>query len=158
MKTLGTILLTLFSLSTFGQRDLVGYYLSNVADNGIFITKIHLKPDSTFKYEFYGDLLYDRGTGKYKVENRRTIWVTFDRDSIDIRGLGRMTNRPVKFLFKRGRLYEFKTNGKPLRRGRAYGRHKKYLFFGDYYMTNRKMYLKRREGNLIWRGEENASR
>lgn len=153
LKTLGIIILTLFSLTTFGQRDVVGYYSSNVAENGFFITKIQLRSDSTFKYEFYGDLLYDRGTGKYKIENKRTICVAFDRDSVDVLGFGRMTSRPQKFLYNNARLYEFEANGKILRRGRAHSRHKRFCFFGDYYMTNRKMYLKRREGNLIWIGE-----
>ncbi len=146
------------SLTTFGQRDLIGYYSSNVADNGFFITKLELKTDSTFKYEFYGDLLYDRGTGKYKLKDKRIILVTFDKDSLDILGLGRTTNRPTKFLFRKGRIYEYKTNGKLLKRGRAFSRHKKYIFFGERYMTTRRMYLKRRDGTLKWIEEENAKR
>ena len=158
LKTIWTTLLALISLTTFGQRDLIGYYSSNVADNGFFITKLELNTDSTFKYEFYGDLLYDRGTGKYRLKNKRTILVTFDKDSLDILGLGRATNRPVKFLFRKGRIYEHKTNGELLKRGRAFSQHKKYIFFGERYITTRKMYLKKRDGNLKWIGEENASR
>ena len=145
-------------MTTFGQGDVTGYNSSNVADLGFFITKIQLKPDSTFKYEFYGDLMYDKWTGKYRIESKKLIKVIFDRDSIDILGFSRTTNRPKQLLIRNNKLYEFKQNGKVLKRGPGMSGHKKYLFFGDYYMTTRKMYLKKRKGNLIWRGEENASR
>jgi hypothetical protein len=68
-------------------------------------------------------------------------------------------HRPEKFLYKGGRLWGYHVNGHVVKKGQAISRHKKYLFFGDKYLTRRKMYLQKREGKeLIWRGEEDASR
>jgi hypothetical protein len=160
LKKYGTILLTLISLATFGQRSLPGYYSSNVADIGFFLTKIQLNNDSTFKYEFSGDLAYNKGTGKYKIENKNITHLTFDTDSIDTleKALSRGGERPSRLLYKNGRLHSFRKDGQIVKKGKGLSRHKKFLFFGDRYLTTRQFYLKKRKGDLIWRGEQNATR
>lgn len=153
----GTILLILTSLLTVGQNRLPGYYSSNVAESGFFATKIQLNPDSTFKYEFRGDLMYNKGTGRYKVQNKRLILLTFDKDENTdpmARALGSNGKRPTRLYYKNGKLYEFGTNGELVKKGQAFSRHKKFLIFGYPYMRTRKVYLKRRKGNLVWLGED----
>jgi hypothetical protein len=160
LKKYGTILLTIVSLSTFGQRSLTGYYSSNAADMGFFVTRIQLNKDSTFKYEFSGDMMYNKGTGTYRIENRKIIHLTFDKDSLTTieKALSSSGKRPNKLLYKSGRLHEFSKDGQIIKKGKGLSRHKKFLFFGDRYLTTRKLYLKKRKGELIWRGEQNASR
>ncbi len=140
---------------------MTGFYSSNVAEIGFFVTRIQLNNDSTFKYEFSGDLMYNKGTGKYRIENKKLIHLTFDTDdTIDpiVKALSSNGKRPSRLFYKKRRLHEFNVNGQLVKRGQGMSRHKKLLFFGDRYLTTRKVYLKKRNGNLIWRGEENASR
>lgn len=160
MKKYGTILLTIISLSTFGQRSLTGYYSSNTADMGFFVTRIQLNTDSTFKYEFSGDMMYNKGTGRYRVVDRKIIHLTFDKDSISLleKALSSSGKRPTRLLYKSRQLHEFTKDGQIIKKGKGLSRHKKFLFFGDRYLTTRKLYLKKRKGDLIWRGEQNASR
>lgn len=143
---------------------MTGYYSSNVPDLGFFAKRIQLKNDLTFKFEFSGDLQYHRGQGKYKVVGK-TVYLTFDPLKIDTTDIYQALHavdtvyRPKKFLFKGGKLWSFHVDGHVVRRGQAISRHRKYLFFGDKYLTKRKMYLQKRDGEeLIWRGEENTSR
>jgi hypothetical protein len=54
-----------FSLITKGQ-DLIGYYKNsdNIQALG-FVTRLHLKIDSTFEYSFVGDLFNDKVQGSF---------------------------------------------------------------------------------------------
>jgi len=145
LKTYGTILLTIISLSTFGQKGLTGFYSSKTADLGFFVTRIQLKEDSTFKYEFSGDLAYNKGTGTYSIDDKKLIHLRFDPIKLDsanalaeVLSSGSTSNRPMKLLHKKGKLYYFNlTTGQLVK----------------------KNYLKKRKGQeLIFRGEGNASR
>jgi len=126
---------------------------------GFFVTRIQLKKDSTFKYEFSGDMMYNKGTGTYIIE-KKIIYLTFDKDSLTTieKALSSNGKRPQKLLYKGGRLHEFTVDGQIVKKGKGLSRHKKFLFFGDRYLTTRRLYLKKRNGELIWRGEKNASR
>lgn len=145
LKTCGAILLTIISLTVLGQRKLTGFYSSKTADLGFFVTRVQLETDSTFKYEFSGDLAYSKGTGKYRIEGKKIIHLEFDPINLDSASTlmdalsgGASRTRPMKFLYKRRRLYYFHvTTGQLVK----------------------KNYLKKRKGReLIFRGEPNASR
>ncbi|WP_156180372.1 hypothetical protein [Rufibacter radiotolerans] len=131
---------------------------------GFFVTRIQLNKDSTFKYEFSGELSHNKGTGKYRVEDVSVIHLDFEpehsADSVDLiaRTLSSNGYRPKRFLFKNGKLYSFHLDGHVVKQGQGLSRRRKYLFFGERYMTTRKMYLKKRKGKeLLWRGEKNCS-
>jgi hypothetical protein len=108
------------TISALGQRDITGYYSSNTADMGFFVTKIQLNKDSTFKYEFGGDMMYNKGTGMYKIENGNIIHLTFDKDSMTTieKALSSSGKRPNKLLYKRGRLHEFTKEGEIVKKGK----------------------------------------
>lgn len=140
------------------QRDITGYYSSNAASLGFFVTRIQLSKDSTFKFEMSGDLAYGQGRGTYKVTNRKIIHLTFNHDSLTTleRALSRGGNKPTKLLYNGGRLYEVTEDGRVLKKGKALSRRKKFLIFGDRYLTTRRLFLKKRKGNLVWRTESHA--
>jgi len=84
-----------------------------------------LNQDSTFKYEFSGDLAYDRGTGKYWLEKGNLIRLKFDEVKFDsvqkmmqaLQG-GGPSGRPKGFLYANGKLFSVDDLGR--RRGKAY--------------------------------------
>ena len=158
----------IISVSAFGQKNLPGYYSSNVPSLGFFVTRIQLNEDSTFKYEFSGDLAYNKGTGTYKVKDRKVVLLVFDtidHSQLDssrrfvaiIQSLGD-GGRPKKLWFKNKRLYHTDSVGAMVKRGQAISRHKRFLLFGDKYLANRKIYLRKRPGSLVWRSVDKASR
>jgi len=112
LKTYWTILILFIGVSTFGQKRLTGYYSSNKAQLGFFVTQIQLNEDSTFKYEFSGDLAYDNGTGKYWTEKKKLIHLNFYQPKLDsaqrtaqaLQG-GGPSGRPKTLLFHNGRLF-----------------------------------------------------
>lgn len=166
MRNIAILIFILFSTASCSQKkNLAGYYSSNVADLGFFVERIQLNKDSTFKYEYSGDLSYNKGTGKYRVDKKGVIHLDFEpepsSDSVDMMAQALSSNgyRPKRFLFENGKLYSFHLEGQVVKQGQALSRRKKYLFFGERYMTTRKMYLKKRKGkDLLWRGKKNASR
>lgn len=141
---------------------MAGYYSSNVAALGFFVTKIQVNEDSTFKFEFSGDLSYSNGTGKYKVDNQGVVHLDFEPElpanSADLITLALTGNgyKPQRFHYKNGKLYIFHLDGHIVKKGQGLSRRRKYLFFGEQYMTTRKMYLKKRKvDKLLWRSEKN---
>lgn len=60
------ILLTVVASSASAQQ-LRGIYKSNFADLGFFITTINFTSDSTFDYEFSGDLIQKNFRGHYSI-------------------------------------------------------------------------------------------
>jgi hypothetical protein len=159
LKIYWTILFLTIAISALGQRDITGYYSSNTADMGFFVTKIQLNKDSTFKYEFSGDMMYNKGTGTYRIENKKIIHLAFDKDSLTTieKALSINGKRPQKLVYKGGRLHEFTVDGQIVKKGKGLSRHKKFLFFGDRYLATRRLYLKKRNGDLIWRIEKNEN-
>lgn len=130
------ILLIVFTTSC-NQRTLTGYYSSNKAELGFFVTRLQLNPDSTFKYEFSGDLAYSKGEGKYSYEDR-ILTISFDEVELDsadrittaLSG-GSIPTGQMIFIYKNGNIYKINESGEIVK----------------------KNYLIKREGELIWRGE-----
>ena len=129
------LLLIFYSVTAFGQKNVIGCYRNNFAELGFFGTRISLKADSTFQYRFAGDLLSDDGSGKYHLI-KDTIFLRFDKDSSKY-------NRPTKYLYRHNKLFSFNIKtGKIVKYAQGYSKHKEYLFFGSHYRAM-KHYLKR---------------
>jgi hypothetical protein len=67
MKKLLYILLLLVIVSCKTNKNVFGTYRSKFITLGFFGTTIDLKKDSTFKYNFSGDLIDQNLTGKYSI-------------------------------------------------------------------------------------------
>ncbi|WP_435624012.1 hypothetical protein [Flagellimonas sp.] len=76
-------LLLLISYSGFGQDQLFGCYTSKKEENSMFVTKIELKDDWTFKYEFVGDLAYNWGGGSYDIDTEQVVILNFGESHLD---------------------------------------------------------------------------
>ncbi|MGB5369534.1 MAG: hypothetical protein WBN18_03820, partial [Flavobacteriaceae bacterium] len=117
-------------------------------------TKLKLNKDSTFEYEFSGDLIHEVGKGTFEITNRNVILLKFDNekedekeDEKDIGELLSHENAKIenkKYKYKNGKLFSFHIDGYVVKRGQAISRHKKYVFWGERYMTKRRIYLKKR--------------
>lgn len=143
MGKLGLLILTLVSLSALSQKSVTGYYASKTAELGFFVTRIELNDDYTFKYEFGGDLLYDKGTGKYQLGEDKLVLLEFDEvklDSVDqiarsLQGT-RAANRPKKLLYKNGKLFGFHKEG---------------------HLVKKNYLIRRKYEKLTWRVEKQAT-
>jgi hypothetical protein len=125
LKTSLIILLLVNGFSTFGQKRLKGFYSSKKPELGFFVTRIQLNQDSTFKYEFGGDLAYDKGTGKYWCEKGDLILLKFDEVKLDsVQKImqapqgGGPSGRPKGFIYANGKLFSVDNLGE--KRGKAY--------------------------------------
>jgi len=128
-KQLLTLIICIFSNIAFGQKSKIpGYYISNYAELGFFVTQIELFEDSSFKYEFSGDLFLDKVKGKYRVK-KDTIYFDYYPEQIDTTtytftdSTGKVFNvklpqrrnysehlRPHRLRFKNGKLYAIKAD------------------------------------------------
>ena len=144
------ILATLFSNSLFGQEKIFGHYSSNVAELGFFVTKLKLNKDYTFDYEFHGDLIHQKGKGTFEILDKNVILLDFedknegDGSVVDLLSSGGTKIEDKKYKYKNGKLFSFHIDGYVVKRGQAYSRHKKYLFWGERYLTKRRIYLEKR--------------
>jgi len=150
-----------------------GFYADNFPAYGFFMTFIQLNPDSTFKYEWGGDMQDDRAIGIYKVIND-TVLLTYlpfhcdtsyfmkDSGSIDssITYLfpfkhpiklksyelsSYIGHRPLKFYYKHKKLlYVWISGGKIVYKCENYSRRKRFLLLGEHYRKIRKCYMARR--------------
>jgi hypothetical protein len=149
-KSLLLIFIIIFSSNLFGQEKIFGYYSSNVAELGFFVTKIRLNKNYTFEYEFSGDLINQTGKGTFEITNENVILLKFENEKEEDKsvaelissGNGKIENK--KYKYKNGKLFQFHIDGYVVKRGQAYSRHKRYLFFGERYLTKRRIYLKKR--------------
>jgi len=67
----------------FGQSDkITGYYSSNFAILGFFVTQVQLDSDGTFIYDMRGDLSHDHEKGTY----------SFDKDTVYLNYPGRFVD------------------------------------------------------------------
>jgi hypothetical protein len=144
-------------ISCSSTKNIAGAYRSNFADLGFFVTRIKLKPDSSFEYRFRGDLMFDTATGKYRLDRRKLI-LTYDPRPIDTSGLSYMRSIGFKFnepfnlksdvglphvyYIGHHKLFGSYKDGKIVRKAEGYSKRKKYLLFGTNYYK-RKHYLKR---------------
>lgn len=78
LKIILFIYISIFLVSCNANKKISGKYRSNFADLGFFITEIELKSDSTFHYEFSGDLLHTELAGKYKIKKNK-LYLRFDK-------------------------------------------------------------------------------
>lgn len=145
-KQLLILIICIFSNIAFGQKSKIpGYYISNYAELGFFVTQIELFEDSTFKYEFSGDLFLDKANGKYKVK-KDTIYFEYHPEQIDTTtytftdSTGEVFNfkkrqmpnysehlRPHRLRYKKGKLYAIKADiQKPEKKNIVKRRIKKY--------------------------------
>jgi len=141
---------------TFGQQNkIIGNYRSNFAELGFFVTQIELLPDSTFEYEFSGDLFYDRAKGKYKVHND-TIYFEYYSEKID--------TTTVTYIDSTGKVFKYKmppmsNYAKHLRPNKLYYRKRKlFAINSDEELPikndnvkgqTRRYYLIRRKGHIL---------
>lgn len=127
------ITIILSESNSFGQDSIAGCYSSNFAVIGWFGTHLKLNQDSTFEYQFAGDLFYDKTSGTYLI-NKNRILLNFivNTDSLEIslpNSLGNISttkfplppnpsanNRPTSLIYKNGRLIVYDKNGTRIRR------------------------------------------
>lgn len=149
LKSTFLLIFIVGSLKLAGQEKLFGHYRSNVADLGFFVTEIQLNNDYTFDYKFSGDLVHQKKSGTFKLIDNQIIQLTFNKknetkDTIsDVYSSGNIEILDKKYLYKNGKLFSFHIDGNVVKRGQAYSRFPKYLFWGDRYIKKSKMYLKR---------------
>lgn len=154
MKITIPLLLTLIPFAALGQKGVAGYYASNAAEMGLFVTTILLQTDSMFQYSSSGDLLHNAGRGRYTMDEKNIIHFTFDlkpqKDSVALLEEALSGGPPTltRLLYKNGKLYSFHvTEGHIVRRGQAISRRKKFLFWGERYLTRRRLFLKKQGGD-----------
>lgn len=144
------IIIIIFSNKLYGQEKLLGYYTSNVAELGFFVTKIRLNKNYTFEYEFSGDLINQTGKGTFEIKNKNEVLLKFENDKeeektvAELLSSGNSKIENKKYKYQSGKLFVFHLDGYVVKRGQAYSRHKKYLFWGERYLTKRRIYLKKR--------------
>ena len=149
-KSLFLIFLIIFSNNLIGQEKIFGYYTSNVAELGFFGTKIRLNKDYTFEYEFSGDLINQTGKGTFEINDKNEVLLIFEnkkdeeKTAAELLSSGNSKIENKKYKYQNGKLFTFHIDGYVVKRGQAYSRHKKYLFWGERYLTKRRIYLKKR--------------
>ena len=164
------IILFVLLTSCNSNKIVVGKYRSNFAEMGFFITKIELKPDNTFHYEFSGDLQHTELDGIYRIE-KNDLYLRFnklkgetEKDAIKIVkndtivDFEKLSNSHsyelkkdkkieyhLKYRRSNGKLfvYNIQTN-KIVRKAKKYSDKRKYILFGPKYYY-KKMYLKKVE-------------
>ena len=150
-KSLLIIIVIIFSNNLFGQEKIFGYYTSNVAELGFFVTKIRLNKNYTFEYEFSGDLINQTEKGTFVINNNNNeVLLKFENENeedktvAELLSSGNSKTEKKKYKYQNGKLFAFHLDGYVVKRGQAYSRHKKYLFWGERYLTKRRIYLKKR--------------
>ncbi|SFT98693.1 hypothetical protein SAMN04489724_3184 [Algoriphagus locisalis] len=166
-KTFLLIAIITLTAACKSTQILEGTYHNNCPIIGFFGTTIKFKPDSTFEYSYAGDLMSDRAIGTYSV-NGRTIELSFIEEPQEemigsytlTDSLGNVdtvyydmninyaeSSRPTYFKISGNKLYRMNEEGKTFKREQCYSRTKRFLFWGDSYLTRRKYYLKKAEAD-----------
>lgn len=145
--------------------NIAGTYRSNCADIGFFVTTVKLNSDSTFEYNFRGDLVNESGKGTYEVNNgivdltfikqpikRTEYWIREDSSgNIDTvyYNIDEIFNpprtEPLTYKLGNNKLWIINKYGKVVKRANCYSRTRKFLFWGDKFTTTRKYYLDKTE-------------
>lgn len=142
--------------SCISTKDVSGVYRSNFAKYGFFTTKINFKSDSTFGYRMRGDLLSDTAKGIYKVAHK-CLMLNYDKPVLENRGymkLGRNDSvlfqaeiigdrGPRIYHISHRKLFVADSLGHKESSAVGYSRHKKFLFWGEYYLLKRRYFLKK---------------
>ena len=158
---ISALILCLSSCSS--TKDIQGKYKSNFADLGFFINTIEFKNDSTFNYNYSGDLVNQDLTGTYKIDKNKLYLkftknkgeIEYQNDSLSISEIlsGNRHNYKLKnenginyhrkFLIKNGKLFSYREdNGKLVKRAKKYSDKKRYIIFGPT-SSFKKFYLKK---------------
>ena len=148
------------------SRKIPGNYSTRLASQGFFATYIDLHSDSTFFYQFSGDLIRNNGIGTYSANKRRikltyvpskydtlwlgvredTVWsadrkfVRIDTVGILIKVLDTMMveSRPTAFHYRNNRLFYVNKQGKVHEgKGFVYSPRRKFVIFGTHYFNRR---------------------
>lgn len=83
MKIFNLILVLLFLSSCSSQKPVVGTYRSKKADLGFFITKVELKSNNEFSYDFSGDLQHTQLSGVYQLKDHH-LYLKFNKNKGEI--------------------------------------------------------------------------
>jgi hypothetical protein len=155
-KSILFLALPLLLLSCSSTKSIVGTYRSNFAVIGFFGTKINLMKDSTFGYRMRGDMMGDTANGKYRIQNHfliltydppivdTTLYSKYGKDAVVLsQALTNSSGRPKQFYIGHNKLFVTDSLGNVYKKEQGLSRHKKYVFWGQHYMTKRKYYLKR---------------
>ena len=113
------MILLMFSYSGFVMGQVSGCYVSKRAKSDMFITKVQLKEDGTFKYEFVGDLAYNWGDGNYAIDTDQVVILNFGESDLDseqelqqsISG-GKEIFGTMFYVIKKNNLYPLKESGR----------------------------------------------
>ena len=163
MKTIHLILALSLLLSCNPQKNVQGVYKSKQAEFGFFITKVELKNNNEFNYEFSGDLQHTELSGIYKQSNHY-LYLKFNKnkgeiessnDSLAISDLlsgnyhnynlksENGINYHLKYKIKGDKLFVYRIdNGQLNKKSKVYTNQKKFLFFGTKWKYKR-YYLKK---------------
>ena len=155
-KSILFLALPIVLLSCSSTKSIVGTYRSNFAVIGFFGTKINLMKDSTFGYRMRGDMMGDTANGKYRIHNHfliltydppiidTTLYSKYGKDAVVLsQALTSSLSRPKQFYIGHNKLFVTDSLSNVYKKEQGFSRHKKYLFWGQHYMTKRKYYLKR---------------
>jgi hypothetical protein len=141
-KQLLILIICILSNNAFGQKSKIpGYYISNYAELGFFVTQIELFEDSTFKYEFSGDLFLDRVKGKYRVK-KDTIYFDYYPEQIDTTTYTFTDSTGEVFSFKKPKMPNYTEHLRPHRL--RYKKGKLYAIKTDSQISTKKNIMKRR--------------
>lgn len=153
-------------LTSCRTTNLVGTYRSNCAEIGFFVTTVKLNNDSTFEYRFRGDLANESGIGTFTVSDR-TLELNFVKDTtndskfnmtftdslgnvdivaVDLSELLNPTpTEPLTYKLGTNKLWVTNNEGDVVKRANCYSRTRRFIFWGDRFMTTRKYYLDKTE-------------
>ena len=157
LKATFILLVSCFPFSCNPSKNIAGVYRSNFAVAGFFVTKLTLNSDSTFGYRMRGDLSFDTANGNYKIDNRdlilfyspppidTTVYYQDKKNGpVQVQPLTNSADRPKKLYIKNNKLFLIDTSGNIKKTEQGLSKHRKYLFWGQYYYVNkRRYYLKR---------------
>jgi hypothetical protein len=147
-------------------RRIPGNYSTRLASQGFFATYLDLHTESSFFYQFSGDLIRNNGIGTYSVNKRRieltylpskydTLWLGVREDTvwspdrkfirIDTVGIplkvldtAMVESRPTRFYYKSNRLFYVNKEGNVHEgKGFVYSPRRKFLIFGTHYFNRR---------------------
>ncbi|MGB3464866.1 MAG: hypothetical protein WBA74_06340 [Cyclobacteriaceae bacterium] len=125
---------------------------------GFFVTIVKLNSDSTFEYNFRGDLANNFGTGTYEVKNG-IVDLTFIKQPTERTGywtredssgntdtvyynIAEIFNpprtEPLTFKLGNNKLWIINKDGEVVKRANCYSRTRKFLLRGDNFTTTRK--------------------
>lgn len=165
-RIVASIIFTALLSSCSLPEKIPGTYSSKFYSNGFFKTFIDLNTDSSFYYQFVGDMIDKRGIGNYIVKGRNiqlkyspskydsllfgvredTVWgpnkklfkIVTVGTPIKVFDSVEVETRPTNFYFQNGKLFGINSKGELYKgKGFVYSPRKKYFLFGTHYFNRR---------------------